>query len=157
MIYIIRAKAVSQCVGIRRAIVTYFKYEDGIIDLKDYEHPLKNFKSIKLLDGYAEVLGTSNKLELASDVFFYKNNKVLANDKEENEIMTLGLMLMPLDIKMKEYYETAISDGFFFDQWNGEFEYLLGLMYKLDLNDLDLSEEYFNKALKKGFKFNMKE
>ena len=71
--------------------------------------------------------------------------------------MTLGLMLMPLDIKMKEYYEKAISDGFFFDQWNGEFEYLLGLMYKLDLNDLDLSEEYFNKALKKGFKFNMKE
>lgn len=157
MIYIIRAKAVSLCVGIRRAVVTYFLNNDGIIDLNSYEHPLKKFKSIKVLDGYAEVLGTSNKLEAGQDVFFYKNNKVLSGVSEENEVMTLGLMLMPLDIEMLDYYNEAINNGYLFDQWNGEFEYLIGLMYKLDLKDLDKANDYFNKALNKGFKFKMKE
>ena len=54
-----------------------------------------------------------------------------------------------------DFYIDAINNGFFFDQWNGEFEYLLGMMYELDQNDFNHSNEYYNIALKKGFKFKL--
>ena len=155
MVYVVRIKAVSLCLGIRRANVIYIKLSNDEYDLSSLEHPLKLFKNIKLNNNEIEILGKKKLLKVGEEVFFYNNKKVVVNNGDSIEEVTLGAMILPLDIEMKDYYIDAINNGFLFDQWNGEFEYLLGMMYELDQNDFNHSNEYYNIALKKGFKFKL--
>lgn len=53
------------------------------------------------------------------------------------------------------YYEKEINDGYMFDQWNGEFEFILGLIYSLVLNNKNESDSWLNKALDKNFKYGL--
>lgn len=155
MKYILRLKAVSQCYGIRRATLTYIDLNDGVYSLTCLEHPLNKFKDIIIKDKTITILEENKDLRLGEDIFFYKDNIVKTPTGNTKETLALGVMLFPLDKGMESYYLDAIEKGQKFDQWNGEIEYLLSMMYELDLNDLDKAKEYYDKAQKKGFNYSL--
>lgn len=155
MKYVLRIKAVSQCFGIRRANVIYLEMKDRVFDLTSQDHPMASFKGITIKGNSVSVLDTTNELKIGEDVFFYKNSNVSTQTGEVVETKAMGVMMLPLDIEMLDYYQNAINNGERFDTWNGEMEYILGMMYELDQNNDLEAEEWYNKALEKGFKFKL--
>lgn len=153
MKYIVRIKAVSECMGIRRAALCYVKEDNNTFDISKLSHPLKKFKSIEIKDSNIIVDGKKEALSIGKEVYFYKYNKVETGVSMETEQIVLGAMLMPLDKEMEEYYIKKIKEGITFDQWKGEFEYLIGLMYELDLNDLEKANSWYLKAIEKEFPY----
>ena len=155
MKYIIRIKAVSECIGIRRSTLSYINLEDRSYDLRPLGHPLSSFKEMTLDGMKLKIGGHEELLKPGYEEFFYKNNEVKSLNKTEIERVVLGALLIPLDREMDKIYNKAIDDGESFDQWNGEFEYLLGLLYQYEFNDINRANEYFNKAEAKGFKYKL--
>lgn len=155
MYYIIRIKAVSECMRIRRAALCYVKEENSSYDISKLPHPLKKFKNIKIEDSMIEILGKREALSLGKEVYFYITNPVDTGNGIEIERITLGAMLMPLDKEMEEYYLEQIKQNITFDQWNGEYEYFLGLMYELDQKDEESAKEWYNRALEKKFPYSL--
>lgn len=148
---ILRIKAVSQCMGIRRASLTYIEYKDGIYDLSFLEHPLNKFRTINISNGLVNGKITTS----GEEIYFNLNNKVQTLNGEETETIVLGVLLLDLDYEMLDFYLNAISNNQKFDQWNGEIEYIIGLMYLLDRNDESNANIWFEKARDKGFKYEL--
>lgn len=148
---ILRIKAVSQCIGIRRASLTYIEYKDGIYDLSFLEHPLNKFRTINISNG----LVNGKIITSGEEIYFNTNNKVKTLNGEETETIVLGILLLDLDYDMLDFYLNAISNNQKFDQWNGEIEYIIGLMYLLDKNDKSNANIWFEKAHDKGFKYEL--
>jgi hypothetical protein len=155
MKYVVRIKAVSECMRIRRAALCHVRAENHTYDIHKEAHPLKKFISITIKDSMIIVDGKMEALKIGEEVFFYKKNLVNTGLKMEEEILVLGAMLIPLDIEMKDHYIDLIEKGETFDQWNGEIEYLLGMMYELDLKDDSLANEWYIKAKDKKFNFSL--
>ena len=148
---ILRIKAVSQCMGIRRASLTYIEYKDGLYDLSCLEHPINKFKSIKISNG----LVNDRIINPVEEIYFNMTNKVKSLTGDETETIVMGILPLDLDYEMLDFYKKAIDNNEKFDQWNGEVEYLIGLMYLLDLNDNNNASIWFEKALNKGFKYEL--
>ena len=155
MKYILRIKAVSQCMGIRRATLAYSEYNDKIINLADTDQPLKKFKNIEINNNKITYNGSTLDLVLNEEIYFYLNRSVNTGNSIETEQNVLGIMLMELHDDAISYYEKEINDGYMFDQWNGEFEFIIGLIYSLVLNNKNESDYWFNKALDKNFKYGL--
>ena len=153
MIYVVRVKAVSECMRIRRAALCYVKNENNTYDIHKEVHPLKKFISFTLKDSIITVDGKSEALKVGEEVFFYKKNMVDTGNSLEEETIVLGAMLIPLDLSMLKQYESLIEDGQTLDQWNGEFEYLIGMIYELCLHDDLKANEWYLKAKDKKFNF----
>lgn len=153
MKYVIRIKAVSSCMRIRRSALCYLMDLDNTYDLSRLIHPLKKFKSLTVKDSCIIVDGKKEALSLGEEVYFYKNNNVDTGSSIEVEQLVLGAMLLPLDKDMEEYYQKKIDEGISFDEWKGEFEYLIGLMYELDLHDVINASLWYEKAKEKKFPF----
>ena len=155
MKYIIRIKAVSSCIGIRRSNLCYIRLEDKSYDLTKLPHPLKTFKGMSLNGMKLNVNGETKLLKPGYEEYYYKNNQVETLAGMETEQAVLGALLIPLDRKIDSFYNKAISDGERFDQWDGEFEYLLGLLYEYEFKDSSKAIEYYDKARAKGFSYNI--
>lgn len=155
MKYIVRIKCVSQCMNIRRSYLCYATLENKKYNLVEFSHPLSSFLEIEIKDGNLIWNNNVEKLLIGDDVYLYNNRNVTSLNKIETEIIVLGAMIIPIDVEMEDYYISCINDNLCFDEWNGEFEYLLGLMYELCLNDHDEAYKWYQKAIDKGFYFKL--
>ena len=97
MIYIVRIKAVSECMRIRRAALCYVRLENYTYDIHKETHPLKKFISFKIDGNNIIVDGKREELKVHEEVFFYKNNMVDTGSSMENEELVLGAMIIPLN------------------------------------------------------------
>lgn len=151
---IIRLKAVSLCLGIRRSYLTYIPYKNGEYSLIDLSHPIKVFESVRL-DG--DTLTSLNVSEFISfdEIFFYKNRTVVSLNKELVEQCVLGALVMDLSNNVIDFYKESIDNDIRFDEADGEYEYLIGLIYEYENNDLDNAKIWYDKAIDKGFKYKM--
>ena len=87
MVYVVRIKAVSLCLGIRRANVIYLKLSNNEYDISSLDHPLKLFKNIKLYNNEIEILGKKELLKVGEEVYFYNNkNAKFLQDKRKSYI-----------------------------------------------------------------------
>ena len=152
--YVVRIKAVSLCMGIRRSNLIYTILEDKEIDF-NFGHPMSKFKNGILNKDYLEINNEKQSLLIGEEVYWYKNNDVESLGKIETEKLVLGAMILELDSDMINYYEDAIKNGYIFDAWHGEFEYLLALLYDKGMNNKDLASSYYKMASDKGFKFKL--
>lgn len=153
MIYIVRIKAVSECMRIRRAALCYVRFENFTYDIHKEPHPLKKFISFKIEDSSIIIDGKKESLKVNEEVFFYKNNMVDTGSSMENEELVLGAMLIPLDKSMENQFLELIKENQTLDQWNGELEYLLGMLYEFEFHDDKKAEEYYLLAREKKFNF----
>lgn len=153
MITIVRAKAVSECMRIRRASVAYTMYTNKEFSLLECPHPLKKFISIKINDGNMTVFENTEPLRYNQEIFFYRQTKVDTGSGVENEISALGAVLINIDENTINYYIEQINNNRVLDQWNGEYEYLIGLYYEYDKNALEKANEWYQRALNKRFSF----
>ena len=76
MKYVIRIKAVSECMRIRRSALCYLRLENHTYDIHREIHPLKKFKSIQIIDSSIIVDGYREELKIGEEVYFYKTNIV---------------------------------------------------------------------------------
>lgn len=141
--------------SIRRATLCYTTLENKKYNLLDQTHPLSSFIELEIKDGSILCNNEEYKLKIGEEVYFYLKKNVKTLTKNETERITLGAMILPLSPEMEDYYTKCIIDNNVFDQWDGEFEYLLGLMNELCLNDIDETYKWFDKASLKGFKFKL--
>ncbi len=143
---IIRFKAVSECIGIRRTSVAYFPFEnDKSYDVSKYEHPLNSINNIHINKACISFLG--NDYDLDHTINF--KLKALSLGQEVTEYCHLDIMFLDIDdLKLENYKENFDN---YFDEYNGEFEFIVGYYLYLN-NKKDESMEYFDKSLKKGFK-----
>ena len=156
MEYIVRIKCVSECIGIRRSSLIYLKAKDTALDLSTLSHPISKFKALSLNGNTLTVDGRSEELRQGEEIYFYKSNQVKSLDTTVEERLTLGAILMPLHPVMLKMYEKNISEGITFDQWSGEFEFLMGAVHELCNHDPDEANFYYDKAEAKGFSFGFK-
>lgn len=147
MFKVLRIKATSSCIGIRRKVLAYTDLHDGEYNFKTYEYPLSKIKFIySINEDTLKFQDQTIKLSLANEEQFYIKNEVstIQGDIIDEHIF-INIMLMPLDIEAIPYYENAIKNGDWFDESKGEFEYLIGLIYE-NSNDFIKSQEYFKIA-----------
>ena len=156
MDYIVRIKCVSECIGIRRSSLIYLKMKDTELDLTKLSHPMSKFKSLSLKGDSLIIDGKAETLRQGDEIYFYKANKVQSLDSTVDERLTLGAILMPLHPVMLKMYEKSIEDGLTFDQWSGEFEFLMGAVHEICNHDMDEANFYYDKAEAKGFSFGFK-
>ena len=151
---IVRLKAVSLCLGIRRSYLAYIPYKNGVYSLADLSHPIKVFESVKL-DG--DTLTSLNGSELISndEIFFYKNRTVVSLNKELVEQCVLGALAMDLSNNVIDFYQESIDNDIRFDEADGEYEYLIGLIYEYENNDLENAKIWYGKAIEKGFNYKL--
>lgn len=153
MKYIVRIKAVSECMRIRRAALCYVKNENNVYDIHMEPHPLKKFIKLEIKDSTIIVDGKEEVLRDYEEVFFYKKNLVDTGSGIEEEVLVLGAMLIPLDKSFEENCLKLINENQNLDQWNGEVEYLLGMIYELKYNDDAKASSWYLKAKDKKFNF----
>lgn len=153
MKYVVRIKAVSECMRIRRAAICYVREENHTYDIHKEPHPLKKFLKVTIEDSMIIVDGKKEALKIGEEVFFYKKNLVDTGNGLEEEILVLGAMLIPIDKEMEEHYLKLIQENQTFDQWNGEVEYLLGMLYELEIKNDSIANEWYLKAKNKKFNF----
>lgn len=149
---IIRLKAVSQCLGIRRSYLAYIPYENGMYSLEDLAHPMKIFKNIIVDNNNLKALDNEELLE-NEEIFFYKNRKVVSLNKELIEQCVLGCLAISLNDNMIEYYIESINDDIRYDEFDGEYEFLIALIYEYIKNDLKEAKKWYDKAYEKGFNY----
>ena len=155
MKYVVRVKCVSQCMSIRRGSLLYITLENKEYDLSELSHPFSRFPSLKISDGNIIVNSMSEKLLVGEEVFLNTSYKVKTLTGEDYEYIVLGAMIIPLDPDMEDYYVECINNNERFDQWPGEFEYILGMMNELCLNDSAEAMKWYDKAMNKGFAFEL--
>ena len=107
----------------------------------EYKHPVSIFKQIKFDNNIAEVLGKKEELQIGNESYFYNIRKVKTLTGEEVEKATLGVMLIPVSNSIVNNFIDAVSSELFFDQWDGEYEYLIGIMKEI-LNQDDCNNWY---------------
>lgn len=142
---IVRFKAVSTCLGIRRKSICYFLYESNkLYDVSGFEHPLNSLKSINIVNDSINILDITSK----DDVIPFRL-KAYSLDKEIEEICYLETKL--IDINESNINLVISNKDEIFDEDQGEYEFICGFYY-LNTNKQELSKEYFNASLNKGFK-----
>lgn len=150
---IIRLKAVSLCLGIRRSYLAYIPYQNGVYSLGNLSHPIKVFNGVIIEDDCITVLSTSEELLDCEEVFFYKNRVVVSLNKQEIEQCVLGALPINLSNSLIDFYKDSIDKDIRFDEADGEYEYLLGLIYEYENNDIENAKIWYDKAINKGFKY----
>ena len=156
MKYLLRIKGVSDCAGMKRTNIAYTMMENGKVDLSNLDHPLKTFKNFELKDGNLIMENINEKLPIGEEVSYSKTSKSLLNGKNEvTEYLDIRFLVLPLDKEAIDYYKKAIEDGYIFDAWDGEFEYIIGLIYEEELNDEENAKIYFDASKKKRFRFGL--
>jgi len=147
---ILRLKAVSQCIGIRRSSIAYFIYDGNkIYDVSKYEHPLNSIKTISFNDNLVSFLDIKNE---AKDVIPF-NLKATSLGQEVSEVCYLEIKLMDINDSNLELVKNNFNQVF--DESLGEYEFIYG--YYLYMNNRkEESMEYFKAALDKGFKLAIK-
>ncbi len=146
---IVRFKAVSTCLGIRRKSIAYFLYESNCsFDVKSYEHPLNSLKTITIVNDSINILDITSK----DDVIPFRL-KAYSLDKEVEEICYLETKLM--DINESNINLVEENKDEIFDEDQGEYEFICGFYY-LNMSDLDKARDYFKSSSDKGFKLALK-
>jgi hypothetical protein len=142
---IVRFKVVSECIGIRRSSIAYFKLEDNkTYDVSSFDHPLNSLKTITI-----------------------NENKIKFLDKDEdNDIIPFKLKAYSLGNEIEEtcYLETKFIElnesnidyvkknfGEIFDESKGEYEFMYGLYMHLNNKETE-AQEAFKDSFDKGFK-----
>ena len=143
---IIRFKAVSNCIGIRRSSIAYFLYDSNkSFDVSSYEHPLNSIKTINVNNNLISFLDKEN---IAEDVIPFEL-KASSLGQEVTEICYLDVKLMDLNDTNIEFVKNNFND--IFDELNGEYEFIVGY-YLYNSNKKEEANEYFKQSLDKGFK-----
>ena len=155
MKYVIRIKAVSECMRIRRSALCYLRLENHTYDIHMGIHPLKKFKSIQIIDSSIVVDGYREELKIGEEVYFYKTNIVDNGMGSTSEELVLGAMIIPIDRSMEDNYLNIIEKNETIDEWKGEAFYLLGMMYEYDYKDDDRASLWYLKAKESGFNFGL--
>jgi hypothetical protein len=143
---IIRFKAVSNCIGIRRKSIAYFLYNSNIIyDVSKYEHPLNSIKQININNNLISFLDVKDS-----------NNDVISFKLKANSLGNIVEEVCYLDTKLMDINESNIelikkNEKEIFDEDAGEYEFIIGYYYLNSNNNL-LANEYFKKSLDLGFK-----
>lgn len=151
---VLRIKGISNAMGIRRSIVHYGMIKSADFVLNNVEYPLKNLKfSLGQQNDSVFLTFNNEKTELINGVeqSFKKTRVVKGLFKDEMEYIEIDFMLLPLDVEAIKYYQDSIDKGYVFDEKNGEFTYIIGLIYQAN-GDIEKSNIYFNKAKEEGFK-----
>lgn len=155
MKYVIRIKAVSECMRIRRAALCYLRLENHTYDIHMGIHPLKKFKSIQIIDSSIIVDGYREELKIGEEVYFYKTNIVDNGMEAISEELVLGAMIIPIDRSMEDNYLNIIEKNESIDEWKGEAFYLLGMIYEYDYKDDERASLWYLKAKESGFNFGL--
>ncbi len=156
MEYLVRIKCVSECIGIRRSSLIYLRMKDTSLDLTKLSHPISKFKALSLKGTALAIDSEEKSLVEGEEIYFYKTNTVKSLINNALERLTLGALLMPLHPDMLKVYDDSISKGLTFDQWSGEFEFLMGAIYEICNKDMYEAHLYYDKAMAKGFNFGFK-
>ncbi len=140
---IVRFKAVSTCLGIRRKSIAYFLYDSNkVYDVKEYEHPLNSIKEIKTIDNKLAIFDILSN----DDVINFKLKASTLNETVE-EICYLDTKLMDINDSNIDLVKNNF-DGIF-DEDQGEYEFIVGYYY---LNKgLEEANIYFKVSADKGF------
>lgn len=150
---VLRIKGISNAIGIRRSVVAYEACEEGVFCLDKAEYPLRNLKyELKVNNNEITLVFNKEEIKLEDGVShsFKTIRKVKSLLKEEMESVEYNFMLIPLNEEAIKYYEDSIQKGYVFDEKNGEFNYLIGLAYRM-LGDKQKAGEYLEKAKLEGF------
>ncbi len=150
---VLRVKAVSNAIGIRRSIVSYQPCETGVYVLDKAEYPLKNLKyELKVNLNEVNLIFNKEEIKLEDGIShsFKTIRKVKTLTGEELEALEYNFMVVPLNEEAITYYEESIKKGYVFDEKNGEFNYLIGLAYQ-SLGNEQLAKTYLQKAKEEGF------
>lgn len=152
MKYVLRIKGVSECFGIRRAALAYSEYKNGEISLLNETHPISAFDKLIINDDKAILEDQEEQLIPGQEAWFSFNRNVTSSSGETIERIDLRVMLMPLAEEAIEYYKQGIEGNYYFDSWNGEFEYIISLIYDLEIGNKEQAHEWLELASKKRFK-----
>ena len=153
MFKVLRLKAISNCLGIRRSVVKYINISSGSYSFEKEEYPLSKIKFELSNNDKISVSFNNNTVVLSDGIeeqFSFTNKVSTLTGDSVNEYVFLGMMILPLGLDAIPYYERAINDGNWFDERAGEFEYLIGLVYENEGNN-EKALEYFTKAKELGF------
>lgn len=143
---IIRFKAVSKCIGIRRTSVAYFPFFDNqTYDVSSYEHPLNSLNNIKINKACVSFL--NNDYDIDHVINFQLKASSLG--QEVTEYCHLDVIFLEINDKDLDRLKSNFDN--YFDEYNGEFEFIVGY-YLHQLGKIDESMEYFEKSSNKGFK-----
>lgn len=145
----LRLKAISSCMGIRRSEI-YYLNEDNI-DISKFSYPLNKIKisNISLDNSTITFFDEEYHLENGNVISKRIQDKVYSLNNEEIEYLYFEILPLELSFDAISYYEDAINNNYIFDEKDGEFEYILSLIYKD--NEKDKHLEYLNLAKTKGF------
>lgn len=142
---IVRFKAVSTCLGIRRKSISYFLYESNkVYDVSVFEHPLNSLKTISIINDSINILDITSK----DDVIPFRL-KAYSLDKEVEEICYLETKLM--EINESNINLVSENKNEIFDEDQGEYEFICGFYY-LNTGLKEVANDYFKASLDKGFK-----
>lgn len=155
MKYLLRIKGVSECLGIRRESLAYSLFGNGKIDLSNTDHPLCAIKELLINGDQVTINDETQKLILGEEAWFSFGQNVMSNKGSILERIDIRVMVFPLAEEAITYYQNAIEEKYIFDAWDGEFEYLVGLIYELELNNLNKAIEWYMKAKQKRFNFEL--
>lgn len=150
---VLRIKGISNAIGIRRSIVVYMEVSEGEFTLDKAEYPLNNLKySLKIQNNQVKINYKDEEFILTDGEShtFNERRMVKSLTGEIPEFIEVNFLLVPLSSEAIKYYEDSQNKGYVFDEKNGEFSYLIGLIYK-SLGKSELSQEYFKKAHDEGF------
>jgi hypothetical protein len=143
---ILRLKAVSSCIGIRRTSIAYFLYDGNMTyDVSEYEHPLNSIKSIKFDNHLVSFLDKENE---SADMIPF-TLKATSLGSEVSEICYLDIKLMDINDQNVEFIKKNIDDVV--NEQPGEYEFIIGFYY-LNNKEEEKSQEYFKASHDKGFK-----
>lgn len=142
----IRFKAISECIGIRRSSVAYFNYFDNqAYDVSKYEHPLNSLKTIKINKACISFL--DQDFDIDHPINFQLKATSLGN--EITEYCHLDVMFIEINDKNVDLLKDKFND--YFDEYKGEYEFLVGLYY-YNNDKKNEAMEYFKVSKEKGFK-----
>ena len=133
----------------------YCLYGNGIIDLSNLTHPLNEFDHIEISDDNVIVLDNEEKISLNEETRLSYGRKVESSNGDIIERIELRLLVIPLMEESIKYYKDAIDNRNVFDSWDGEFEYLIAMIYELELNNPLEASRYYMEAKKKRFNFEL--
>lgn len=153
---VLRIKAISSCIGIRRSVINYFDVSCGKLSLSKEEYPLNSI-DLEIVDIDDESIAIKIKEETIliqlgkEEQIRYVNKVQTLTGQNEQEYILLTFILMPLEEEAIAFYQKAIDNDEWFDEQKGEFEYIIGLIYE-KMNMEEMAQNYFKTAKRACFK-----
>jgi hypothetical protein len=145
----VRTKVITECIGIRRSMVNIKPFEESL-NFKDNPLNLANGSIIK--DGTIIFNDTIKRYELNSEIFYHIQKSVESLGEKQTLDAYISFTVLEFNEEMIKSYEDNILKGYWYDEYPGEFEYLLALHYKYDLSDELKYEIYKEKSEELKFK-----